>query len=197
MNQAFIYLASQSPRRRELLAQLGIAHRVHAIAIDESRKIGERSPQLVVRLARAKAAAAAATLGRTIPVLAADTVVDIDDETLGKPAGRAEGIAMLLRLAGRSHSVLTAVATIDARRTRTALSETTVWFREIDESEAAAYWDSGEPADKAGAYAIQGTGAIFVQRIVGSYSGVMGLPLFETAGLLRESGIEVLGGQAA
>lgn len=194
MNQAFIYLASASPRRRELLRQIGVAHRVHAVDIDEDRHGGETPRDYVARMAHEKAHAAVLDVGCEVPVLAADTSVVVDGETLGKPAGRDDGLAMLARLSGRAHSVLTAVAVVDRDQTRAACNETRVEFRALDEAERQAYWESGEPHDKAGGYAIQGIAAVFVERIVGSYSAVMGLPLFETARLLRASGIAVLGG---
>jgi septum formation protein len=124
--------------------------------------------------------------------LGADTVVVIDGRLLGKPVDQDDCLAMLAALAGRSHKVVTGVALRGSHGIRTALSETEVYFREISSDEALAYWQSGEPCDKAGAYAIQGIGGGFVERIEGSYSGVVGLPVFETAALLREAGIEVV-----
>ncbi len=196
MNQSFIYLASSSPRRRELLGQLGVQFRVHAVEIDESRRRGEDADALVSRLAREKAAAAVAELGGETPVLAADTVVVIDGEALGKPAGRADALAMLQRLSGRAHHVLTAVTAVARGEAYPALNRTEVRFRMITPAEAEAYWETGEPADKAGAYAIQGRGAVFIEHIAGSYSGVMGLPLYETAQLLQRAGVGVTGVEA-
>lgn len=191
-----IYLASQSPRRRELLEQVGIAYDVIEVAVDETPQEGESVEVYAVRLARAKAETGWRRLGATParppqPVLGADTVVVIDDEILGKPVDRDAALAMLARLSGRTHRVLTAVALCDGT-TAHRLSETRVVFRPLSSAEARAYWDTGEPADKAGAYGIQGRGAIFVTRIEGSYSGVVGLPLYETVELLTAAGIRVL-----
>ncbi|MBT8144369.1 MAG: Maf family protein, partial [Gammaproteobacteria bacterium] len=140
-----------------------------------------------------KAVAAENELGNHVPILAADTVVVIDDCPLGKPRDREHGLDMLGRLSGRSHQVMTAVATRTSGGERLMLNTTEVRFREIAPAERAAYWDTGEPSDKAGGYAIQGRAAVFIEHIAGSYSGVMGLPLFETAQLLREAGVPVLG----
>ena len=166
---------------------------MHAVDIDERRRPAEHADRFVDRLAREKADAAVAELGSGTPVLAADTIVVIDDEPLGKPADRADGLAMLTRLSGRRHEVLTAVTAVAAGEVRSALNKTEVKFRPISPAECEAYWESGEPADKAGAYAIQGRGAVFVEHIAGSYSGVMGLPLFETAQLLQRVGVGVPG----
>jgi len=186
-----LYLASASPRRRELLAQIGVPFRVVAGTVDERRWRGEAAEDYVRRLALAKARAGWRGLAgrRPGPVLGADTVVVLGDELLGKPAGREEALAMLARLSGRRHRVLSAVALVEGRRSAVRLNESRVSFRRIAAAERAAYWESGEPADKAGAYAIQGRAAVFVRRLEGSYSGVMGLPLFETAQLLREFGV--------
>lgn len=196
MNQPFIHLASSSPRRVELLAQLGVHCVVHPVDLDETPKTGEAPCELAERLARAKAEHAAVVLGEAIPVLAADTVVVVDDIPLGKPGDRAEAVAMLRKLAGRSHQVMTAVAVVFEGQVQSALNTSLVRFRKISSDECDAYWNTGEPADKAGAYAIQGLGAIFIEHIEGSYSGVMGLPLFETARLLAAAGVDVLGAAA-
>ena len=182
-----IYLASSSPRRRELLDQIGVRYHVLPVAADERRHAGESPRDYVLRMALSKARLAAADPGRVLdlPVLAADTVVVIDGDVLGKPANRDNATAMLARLSGRTHEVLTAVAVMH-RTEGVRISTSQVAFRLIDPLEAAAYWATGEPQDKAGAYAIQGRGAVFVARLEGSYSGVVGLPLFETAQLLRE-----------
>ena len=145
---------------------------------------------MALRLARAKAEAG--TAGTHDLVLAADTVVVVDGRSLGKPADEQDCLATLSALSGRGHRVLTGVALRGPDGTRTALSSTDVYFREISRDEARAYWQSGEPRDKAGAYAIQGLGAVFVERIEGSYSGVVGLPVFETVALLREAGFDVV-----
>lgn len=187
-----IFLASSSPRRRELLTQIGVAHDVIAVGVDETLHPGEAPELYVVRLALAKAQAGHAIAGAG-PVLGADTAVVIDGAILGKPRDRAEALAMLARLSGRTHHVYTGVALVDAeRKAHSLLSVSAVSFRNIAEAERISYWDSGEPADKAGAYAVQGLGAIFIERLEGSYSGVMGLPLFETAALLRGCGIDLL-----
>ena len=182
------YLASTSPRRREILQTLGIDFDVIMVDTDETPIDGESPEELVLRLAIAKANAAA----NAEIVLAADTVVVLGDRTLGKPRDAGDAIEMLLELSGRSHRVLTGVALKTANGTQAVLSSTDVRFREIDQDEAAAYWQSGEPRDKAGAYGIQGLGGLFVESINGSYSGVMGLPVFETVELLKSAGIEVL-----
>ncbi len=188
-----LYLASASPRRRELLSQLGLTYEVVPADVDESHLPGEAPADYVVRLARLKAEAAAARLGRPgKPVLGADTAVVVAGEVLGKPKDRDEGLAMLAKLAGRQHEVLSAVALWSTRGLTSALSLSRVRFRDIPAAEARAYWDTGEPADKAGGYGIQGRGAVFVTELTGSYSGVMGLPLYETAELLRAAGVEVL-----
>jgi septum formation protein len=184
-----LYLASQSPRRKEILDALGLSFRVCAVDIEERLRDDESAEDMVLRLASAKAAAAKTT-GPGI-VLGADTAVVLGDTIFGKPANRDEGLTMLASLSGQAHRVLTGVAVRSAERTATALSETKVWFREIGPDEALAYWQSGEPGDKAGAYAIQGRGGVFVKRISGSYSGVVGLPIYETAQLLRAAGLDI------
>lgn len=195
MSEYRIYLASNSPRRRELLDQIGITYRVLRVDVDETARPDEDAAALVERLALGKARAGRAGLppGDGRPVLGADTVVVADGRIMGKPHERAAGLAMLAALSDRRHEVLTAVALADRQREQVLLSRSQVRFRTIAPAEAAAYWSSGEPADKAGGYAIQGLGAVFVADLAGSYSGVMGLPLFETAQLLNEFGIEVFG----
>lgn len=192
-------LASASPRRRELLHQIGVPHLVLASGADESALPGEDAGHYAARVALAKgeAAWAQAAARRGLPVLAADTTVVLDGRMLGKPATREEGVGMLLALAGRTHEVLTAIVLLagDPPRPtpRGCVVRSEVRFGSIDAATAARYWDSGEPRDKAGGYAVQGLGATFVAGLAGSYSGVMGLPLFETAALLREAGIPVWG----
>jgi septum formation protein len=176
-------LASQSPRRRELLAQIGVPHAVAVPDVDEGARSGEAVAAYVERVARAKAEAIWQRL-QDLPVLGADTTVVLDGRSLGKPRDRAEGVAMLRALAGREHQVLTSVALVTAAGTRCVTSCSTVRMRACSEQERDRYWDTGEPRDKAGGYAIQGLGAIFIESLQGSYSGVMGLPLFETAQLL-------------
>ena len=190
-SDSFIYLASGSPRRRELLQQIGVAFRVIGAELDETAHQGESPSAYVSRLAQAKAEVGwerSRDLG-TAPVLAADTAVVLDAKILGKPKGLNDAMAMLLELSGRAHQVLTAVALRTAAGTEVSVSHSTVTFRSIDPSEARAYWETGEPSDKAGAYAIQGYAAIFISDLKGSYSGVMGLPLFETAALLKVAGV--------
>ena len=188
-----VYLASLSPRRHELLLQIGVYHEVVGVDVDERRLPGEPPADYVVRLASAKAGAAAGSraIARTLPVLGADTAVVVDGEVLGKPRDRAEALGMLARLSGRTHEVVTGVALATATDVFTRVSLSRVGFRKLDDGEMARYWASGEPADKAGAYGIQGLGAVFVSRIEGSYSGVVGLPLFETAEMLRGAGIRL------
>lgn len=189
MNDKAIGLASQSPRRRELLRQIGLEPVLLAASVDETPLPGERPGAFVVRLAEAKArAGSAAPEAAGLPVLGADTAVVMDGRILGKPKDRADAMAMLLQLAAREHQVYTGVA-LWTGELHTRLNVSRVRFRGIERTEAAAYWASGEPTDKAGGYAIQGLGAVFVADLQGSYSGVMGLPLFETAELLRECGI--------
>jgi septum formation protein len=186
-----LYLASASPRRRELLRQIGVAYRRLPVEVDEASLPGESPGDYVARLALAKARTGWRTLGRRMPrpVLGADTAVVVDDTILGKPRDRDEGLAMLTQLSGREHRVLSAVALAEARRDAVRVQESLVRFRELSAAERAAYWNSGEALDKAGGYAIQGRAAAFITDLRGSYSGVMGLPLFETAELLREFGI--------
>ena len=189
---SFIYLASASPRRRELLRQIGVSFRVIGADLDETALQGESPLAYVSRLAEAKAAAGweRSRDSGGAPVLAADTAVVLDGRILGKPAGLNDAMAMLLQLSGRTHEVLTAVALRSgAGLLQVKVSRSTVSFRPIEPSEARAYWETGEPADKAGAYAIQGYAAIFIEDLKGSYSGVMGLPLFETAALLKAAGV--------
>jgi len=249
MPAEFLYLASGSPRRRELLQQIGVSFRVLGTGVDETALPDEAPAAYVARLAAAKAeagwravagvavraadtagggavfaastailaadtavlagdtaagdaefkadtaagvavlAADTAVLAADTAVLAADTAVVIDGGIIGKPADRADGERMLLRLSGRTHEVLTAVALRSAHALNSRLSRSEVTFRHIGEGEARAYWETGEPADKAGGYAIQGRAAVFVAHLRGSYSGVMGLPLFETAELLEQAGV--------
>jgi septum formation protein len=188
---SFIYLASGSPRRRELLRQIGVSFQVIGAELDETARQGESPLAYVSRLAEAKAAAGweRSRDSGDAPVLAADTAVVLDGRILGKPAGWNDAMAMLLQLSGRTHEVLTAVALRTAAGLKVKVSQSTVSFRSIDPAEAKAYWQTGEPADKAGAYAIQGYAAIFIDGLKGSYSGVMGLPLFETAALLKAAGV--------
>lgn len=186
----YLILASASPRRRELLAQIGIQARVSPADIDEQPRDREAPADYVRRLALAKARAIR-TAEDDLPVLGADTTVTVDGGILGKPTDREDGLAMLAHLSGRSHEVYSGVAVVGEHED-VAVSVSRVTFRAIDADERRAYWDTGEPADKAGAYAIQGRGAVFVSNLEGSYSGVMGLPLFETAQMLVRAGIPML-----
>lgn len=190
MTTPAIYLASQSPRRQQLLAQIGVHYSVLDADIDESARPGETVTAYVERLAREKAAAGwrrvLAEGLASLPVLGADTTVAVDGEILGKPADFAAARAMLERLSGRAHQVYTGVGLCGDQGERSTLSCTEVRFRALTAAEIERYWASGEPRDKAGAYGIQGLAAVFVERIEGSYSGVVGLPLFETARLLND-----------
>jgi septum formation protein len=183
-----VCLASVSPRRRELLEQIGVPHIVVGADIDEAALVGEAPRDYVLRMARQKALKVRER-GEKLPVLAADTTVVLDDVIYGKPRDREDGLAMLGRLSGRTHGVLTAVALADARGVELRLSVSTVRFRGLSPQECAAYWETGEPRDKAGGYAVQGGAAVFIESLSGSYSGVMGLPLFETAELLQAAGV--------
>jgi septum formation protein len=195
VKERFIYLASGSPRRRELLAQLGISFELLVMDIDETLQAGEPADAYVCRMARDKARAAHGRLpARRAPVLGADTTVVVDQHILGKPADQDAAAAMLRRLSGRDHDVLTAVAIVDGdeEHESVAVSRTVVTFRSLSDAEIDGYWVTGEPHDKAGGYAIQGLGAVFIEAIHGSYSGVMGLPLFETARLLNGFGYRLM-----
>ncbi len=187
-----IVLASASPRRRELLAQIGVTHEVLAVDIDESALPGEAPAELALRLARGKALAGRERDGGGRAVLGSDTIVVLDGQVFGKPRDADDARRMLAALSGRDHQVMSAVALAlpgADGAVQAALSVTDVRMRAITAAEIDAYWASGEPAGKAGAYAIQGLGAVFIQHIGGSYSGVMGLPLYETALLLQAAGL--------
>lgn len=187
-----IYLASASPRRQELLRQLALDFEAIPSNLDEVPQPGERPQDYVARVARDKARHVMRRIreqGLTPhPVLGADTEVVLDGEILGKPRDREHGLDMLRRLSGRTHEVLSGVCVLHGEREHPALNVSRVTFRPLAAAEIAAYWDTGEPAGKAGAYAIQGRAAAFIERLEGSYSGVMGLPLYELAGILREMG---------
>ena len=190
MSTPSLHLASSSPRRREILTALGLSFSAAGVDVDERRLEGEAPEVMVVRLASAKASAATDDVAQL--VLGADTAVVLGDVVFGKPRDVDDALSMLARLSGRTHQVMTGVALRRGASLQTALSITAVKFRKIYPDEALSYWHSGEPCDKAGAYAIQGRGGVFVEAIVGSYSGVVGLPAFETARLLREAGLETL-----
>ena len=198
----FVYLASQSPRRQELLAQLGVRFELllprpeeDAEAL-EAERAGEGATAYVQRVCVAKAEAARARLEASghawAPILVADTTVTIDGAILGKPSDVEHAVEMLVRLAGREHEVLTALAVVDAEGTLLppALSRSIVRFAQASLPELTRYAVTGEPLGKAGAYGIQGRAAAFIERTEGSYSGIMGLPLFETAALLRQARVD-------
>lgn len=195
MSVDWIYLASASPRRRELLQQIGVRFTVMSAAVDETVEPGEAALDYVCRLAQSKADAVFSRIqieGQPQrPVLGADTSVVLGDNILGKPADEAAAVAMLMELSGQTHQVITAVALVDELNSQLVYSSTEVRFRSIVESEARAYWNTGEPADKAGGYGIQGFGAVFVESLQGSYSGVVGLPLYETANLLKHARVRL------
>ena len=183
-------LASASPRRRELLAAAGLLGEVDPVDVDERPEPGEAPARYVERVARLKAEAGSARHPARL-VLAADTVVVVDDAMLGKPVDDEDAARMLLLLSGRVHRVLTGVAISRAGRTLVHVEATTVRVNPLSEEEIAWYVRTGEPRDKAGAYAIQGRAAAFVRHLAGSHSGVMGLPLHETAVLMRRFGVEL------
>lgn len=183
-----IYLASQSPRRQQLLQQIGIEFELVPVEIDETPQANEDPQKYVERMAAEKARNAF-RIDLSNPLLAADTSVICEGTILGKPENEQDFLAMFERLSDNAHQVITAIAVTnnkDAAAIKTRVSVSEVIFRKITRNEALRYWQSGEPADKAGGYGIQGTGAVFIKRISGSYSGIMGLPLFETAELLKE-----------
>ena len=190
-----ITLASASPRRRELLDQLGVDYDVLPVDIDESIQTGETDEVFVQRLAMEKAQAGFNRHGTEQPVLGSDTIVVLKHQILGKPRDKDDGLAMLSALSGQQHQVMTAVAMVNAEHKACLLNTSRVSFRSLSEAEIEAYWNTGEPVDKAGGYGIQGRAAQFIQRLDGSYSGVMGLPLFETAQLLEKFGVQLLGDQ--
>jgi septum formation protein len=204
MARQMIYLASRSPRRRELLKQVGVTFEIVLLREDLRRgpdvdeaPLGDEKPEAyVVRIACSKAELAARYMGRRAlparPVLAADTTVVCDGRIIGKPADREDALRILKALSGRQHEVITGVAVATADRVQHAVSHSKVWFRELSEDEIRRYIATGEPLDKAGAYAIQGRAAAFTTRIEGSYSGIMGLPLSETTDLLRKFNVETL-----
>lgn len=183
-----IYLASASPRRRELLAQLGVTFELLLPRVEE-RQADEDAAAYVLRLARDKSLAGLAMAPQALPVLAGDTIVVLDGDVLEKPQDQTDGYAMLRRLSGRTHQVMTAMALATPRQLTDVTVSTQVTFRELTDADIARYWASGEPIDKAGGYGIQGLGGRFVTRINGSYSAVVGLPLVETEALLRQAGV--------
>ncbi len=188
---AQLILASASPRRSELLKQIGIRHLVRAVDIDETPLPHESPLVYVERVAAEKSALCRSLLDNDLPVLAADTTVVCNGHILGKPADLDHAIEMLTLLSGRSHQVYTAISLRGLQHWQ-AVSVNEVTFRAVSRDEIIAYWHTGEPCDKAGAYAIQGLASIFIEAISGSFSGVMGLPLYETAQLLAKQGITVI-----
>ena len=191
MSAPQLHLASSSPRRHEILTALGLTFTAHGVDVDEQPLPAEAPDAMVLRLAELKARSAQAD---SPVVLGADTAVVLGNLVFGKPRDEADALAMLAQLSGRQHQVMTGVAVLADGELQTVLSTTDVRFREIRPDEARSYWQSGEPRDKAGAYAIQGLAGAFVESINGSYSGVVGLPAFETAMLLANAGLDVFKG---
>jgi septum formation protein len=191
LERPVLRLASASPRRRQLLDLIGVQHVVTPADIDETPHAAEPADHYVMRLAREKASAVW-KVQRDLPVLGADTTVVIDERILGKPESEADALDMLRKLSGRTHVVHTGIAlrAPDGREFM-GISSTNVQFAHLTEMQMRSYWAAGEPQGKAGAYAIQGLGAVFVSNISGSYTGVMGLPLYETAEMLRAAGVPV------
>ena len=190
-----LVLASASPRRAELLQQLGVQVMLYPVDIDESALQGEPLEAQVLRLATGKARAGRSAMmqrGIDLPVLGSDTLVEVDNEVLGKPENEAQAVAMLTKLSARTHKVHTAVTVVASDGEYSATSTSKVEFAELSPSDIQAYVQTGEPMDKAGAYAIQGIAGQFVKSLSGSYSGVMGLPLYETARLLLACGIKTI-----
>jgi len=195
-----LYLASKSPRRRELLEQIGVRYDVLIVDVPEQQSPGESPQDYVQRLAKAKAQAGLQSLlahsplslgERKVVVLGADTIVEYEGDVLEKPLNQSHGLAMLKRLSGREHRVMTAVSICSNEQSQTLCDISRVRFREISEEEALRYWLSGEPADKAGGYGIQGLGGVFVENLQGSYTSVVGLPLYQTHELLRAFSVPV------
>jgi len=179
-----IALASASPRRRELLTQLGVNYQLVKIDVDETQLPGEFAADYVLRLAKAKASAGLIAMQGAMPALGADTIVVVDGQVLGKPKDQADFVRMMKLLSGRSHQVMTAVAIAQPDVVDAITVSTDVWFGLLADTEIEQYWHSGEPQDKAGGYGIQGIAGRYIEKIQGSYTAVVGLPLFETAQLL-------------
>jgi len=187
-----LILASSSPRRAELLQQIGVDFEIKSVEIDETPIQGERPYDYVKRLAIEKAAATKAFYkDDNVLVLGSDTAVIINGQILGKPNNKEQAMMMLRQLSGASHAVLTSVAIIGAKQEHWVVSESKVTFSTLSDREIEWYWATGEPKDKAGAYGIQGKAAVFIKRLEGSFSGVMGLPLYETSQLLKKSGLDI------
>ena len=188
-----IYLASGSPRRQELLHQMGVSFIVIPQFVKEVHKPGESPEEFVTRLAVQKAAdGLSRQTNRRIPVLGSDTAVVLDGKILGKPGSREQAIEMLLSLSAHTHQVMTAVALKNEQKTEVVISVSEVSFSKLSREMCENYWHTGEPADKAGSYGIQGKGALFISNINGSYSAVMGLPIFEAGTILNKFGIKIL-----
>lgn len=189
-----IYLASSSPRRRELLEQIGIRYQLLPVEVDETPLTTESPEDYVLRLAGEKARSGRDLLeqDQQKPVLGADTAVVINNQILGKPLDKEQAVSMLMQLSGQTHEVMTAIALVSGQQAQSRVSRSFVTFRELGRAECEAYWHTGEPCDKAGSYAVQGIGAIFIRHLEGSYSGVMGLPLYETAELLQNIAVNIL-----
>lgn len=186
-----LILASASPRRKELLSQIGVRFSVMPVDICEDTRKNENPTDYVLRLAIEKAQTCYENSEGHLPVLGSDTTVVLDGEILGKPSGVTEAIETLMKLSGRHHEVLTAIAVVNAEQTLYSVVKTEVKFKTLTQEMCKKYWMTGEPADKAGSYGIQGLGAVFVEEIQGSYSSVVGLPLCETAALLEQAGVEI------
>lgn len=186
-----LILASASPRRTEILQQMGVRHLVKPTNIDETPKPNEPAVDYVQRMALEKAQNIIAQSSASIPVLGADTCVVCDAQIFGKPQDKQQALDMLLALSGRTHQVYTAVAVGNAEDCAVLVSTTEVLFRKLSVQECISYWETSEPKDKAGSYAIQGYGAVFVESINGSYSGVVGLPIEQTAKLLDTFGVPI------
>ncbi len=186
-----LVLASASPRRKELLDQIGVQFTVQVADICEAVKPAETAQAYVERLAIEKAQSAYSGCPSGTAVLGADTTVVLDGNIIGKPQNKADSIAILMSLSGKTHQVMTSVAIVSAEQTLSVVVETNVTFRTLSVEECDTYWNTGEPLDKAGSYGIQGFGAVFVDRIEGSYSAVVGLPLAETAELLQVIGVSI------
>jgi septum formation protein len=180
MSSFDLFLASASPRRQELLTQLGYRFKLVLPNVVECRQINESPSDYVIRLSQEKAQAGLALTTGDCPVIGADTIVVVDEKILEKPLDQADSSRMLKLLSGRKHQVLTAVSFVTQKKQETKLVTTQVWFRPLTDDDILAYWQTGEPCDKAGSYGIQGIGGKFIERIDGSYYAVMGLPLVET-----------------
>ncbi len=185
MNKLNLCLASSSPRRQDLLRQLGYDFSVLDPDVEETRQPGETARDYVLRLSQQKAKFGLALMDKDCVVIGADTIVVLDDKVLEKPADRSDATTMLSALSGRQHQVMTAVTVCNQSKQESQLVVTDVWFASLSAKEIEEYWQTGEPCDKAGSYGIQGIGGRFVSRIEGSYSAVVGLPLFETDQLLQ------------